>query len=59
MKTTKFTEAQIIFALRQADTGVPVSEVCHKMGVSEATYYNWNRGGGPQKVCWFRRAGTT
>uniref|UniRef100_UPI00191BF46D transposase n=1 Tax=Dyadobacter flavalbus TaxID=2579942 RepID=UPI00191BF46D len=59
MKTTKFTEAQIIFALRQADTGVPVSEVCRKMGVSEATYYNWNRGGEPQEVCWFRCAGTT
>ena len=43
MKTTKFTEAQIIFALRQADTGVPVSEVCRKMGVSEATYYNWKK----------------
>ena len=39
----KFSEAQIIFALRQADTGVPVAEVCRKMGVSEATYYNWNR----------------
>ncbi len=40
----KFSEAQIIFALRQADTGVPVAEVCRKMGVSEATYYNWNAG---------------
>ena len=43
MKKTKFTEAQIIFALRQADTGVPVAEVCRKMGVSEATYYNWKK----------------
>ena len=43
MKTTKFSEAQIIFALRQADTGVPVAEVCRKMGVSEATYYNWKK----------------
>jgi putative transposase len=33
----------IIFALRQADTGVPVAEVCRKMGVSEATYYNWKK----------------
>jgi len=52
MKKTKFTEAQTVgrchcFALRQADTGVPVAEVCRKMGVSEATYYNWNRDGGP------------
>jgi len=33
----------IIFALRQADTSVPVAEVCRKMGVSEATYYNWKK----------------
>jgi putative transposase len=40
----------IVFALRQADTGTVVAEVCRKMGISEATFYNWNRGGGPQKV---------
>lgn len=40
MKKTKFTEAQIGFARRQADTGVPIAEVCRKMGISEATYYN-------------------
>lgn len=39
----KFTEAQIIFALRQAETGVVVSEVCRKMGVSEATFYVWKK----------------
>lgn len=43
MKKSKFTEAQIVFALRQADTGVTVAEVCRKMGISEATYYNWKR----------------
>ena len=41
MKKTKFTESQIVFALRQADMGVSVAEVCRKMGISEATYYNW------------------
>jgi len=39
MKKTKFTEAQLVFALSQADTGVTVVEVCRKMGISEATYY--------------------
>ncbi len=43
MKKSKFTEAQIIFALRQAETGVKVAEVCRKMGISEATYYNWKK----------------
>ena len=43
MKTSKFTESQIVFALRQAETGVTVAEVCRKMGISEATYYNWKK----------------
>ncbi len=43
MKKSKFTEQQIIFALKQAETGVPVEEVCRKMGISEATFYNWKR----------------
>ncbi len=43
MKKSKFTEAQIIFALKQAETGVKVEEVCRKMGVSEATFYNWKK----------------
>ena len=37
MKKSKFTESQIVFALRQAETGVTVAEVCRKMGISEAT----------------------
>lgn len=43
MKRSKFTEAQIIFALKQSETGVAVSEVCRKMGISEATFYNWKK----------------
>ena len=41
----------IVFALRQADTGTVVAEVCRKMGISEATFYN--RSGGPvEKKVW-------
>jgi putative transposase len=43
MKRSKFTESQIIFGLKQADTGVSVGEVCRKMGISEATFYNWKK----------------
>lgn len=43
MKKSKFTEAQIVFALKQSETGVAVSEVCRKMGISEATFYNWKK----------------
>ena len=43
MKKSKFTEAQIVFAIKQSETGVKVEEVCRKMGVSEATFYNWKK----------------
>jgi putative transposase len=37
MKKSKFTEERICFALRQAETGTRVAEVCRKMGISDAT----------------------
>ena len=43
MKKTKFTEEQIAFALRQAETGTRVAEVCRKTGISDATFYNWRK----------------
>lgn len=50
MKKTKFTEAQIVFALKQADTGVSVQEVCRKLGISEATFLQLK-----EEVGWIRR----
>jgi putative transposase len=49
MKKSKFTESQIVFALKQAETGTRIDEVCRKMGISEATFYNWNRAAGRKK----------
>jgi putative transposase len=43
MKRTRFTEEQIAFALRQAETGTRAGEICRKMGISEATFYNWKK----------------
>jgi putative transposase len=43
MKRSKFTESQIILALKQSETGIKVEEVCRKMGISEATFYNWKK----------------
>ena len=37
MKKSKFTEQQIVFALRQAENGVKVTEVCRKIGIHEAS----------------------
>lgn len=43
MKKGRFTEEQIAFALRQAETGTPVAEVIRKMGISEQTFYRWKK----------------
>ncbi|HVB57230.1 MAG TPA: IS3 family transposase [Candidatus Acidoferrales bacterium] len=43
MKKSHFTEEQIAYALRQAETGTAVTEVCRAMGVSEQTYYRWKK----------------
>jgi len=43
MKKKRFTEAQIAFALRQAESGTPVAEITRKMGISEVTFYRWKK----------------
>lgn len=43
MKKSRFTEQQIAFALRQAEGGTPIVEVCRKMGVSEQTFFRWKK----------------
>ena len=43
MKTSKFTDEQIALALRQAEAGTPVGEICRKLGVSEQTFYRWKK----------------
>ena len=37
------TEEQIGFALRQAESGTPVAEICRKLGIAEATFYRWKQ----------------
>lgn len=39
MRKSHDTEEQIAFALKQAQSGTAVAEVCRKMGVSEATFF--------------------
>lgn len=43
MKKSKFTEQQILFALKQAEAGQVVGDVCRQMGISEATFYVWKK----------------
>ena len=43
MRKSTFTEEQIAYALRQAESGTPISDVCRKLGVSEQAFYRWKR----------------
>ena len=43
MKPSKFSEEQIAYALRQAESGTAVADVCRQIGVSEATFYVRNK----------------
>jgi len=43
MKKSRFTHEQIAFALKQAESGVPVEEVCRKQGISQQTVYRWKK----------------
>lgn len=43
MKASKFTDAQKAFVVKQGEEGTPVSEICRKAGISQATYFNWKK----------------
>jgi putative transposase len=43
MPRKTFSEEQMIAALRQAEAGTPVGEVCRKLGITEQTFYRWKR----------------
>ena len=43
MRPSKFSEAQIVEALRQVSTGTPAVHVCRSLGITETTFYRWRR----------------
>jgi putative transposase len=43
MKKSRFTEQQIAYALRQAESSVPIEEIARKMGITQATFYRWKK----------------
>ena len=55
MKKSKFTEAQIVFAIRQAEQGTRVEEISRKMGITQTTFYNWKKKYGGLGVSELRR----
>lgn len=43
MRKSKFSEEQITMALRQAEVGTPVEEICRKLGISQGTFFRWKK----------------
>ena len=41
MKRSKFTDSQIMDALKRVDAGLAVPEICRELGISTATFYKW------------------
>jgi len=55
MKSSRYTAEQVAFAMRQAESGTPVPEVCRKMEISEQTFYRWKRKSAGMGVAEVRR----
>jgi len=55
MKRSKFSEEQVAYALRQAESGTPVGDVCRQLGVSESTFFLWKKKYGHLGVTELRR----
>jgi putative transposase len=55
MKKTKITESQIVGILAQQEKGQKVSDVCREHGISQATFYNWQKKYGGMSVSELRR----
>jgi putative transposase len=43
MRTSKFTVEQIAGAVRRAEGGTPIAEICRELGITETTFYRWKR----------------
>ncbi len=43
MKRSRFSEEQIVYAIRQAESGPPIGAVCRQLGIAEHTFYAWKK----------------
>jgi putative transposase len=55
MKKSKFTQEQITFALRQAEAGLAIEDICRKLGISQATFFRWKQRYGAMGTVELRR----
>lgn len=55
MKKSRFTETQIVSAIRRQESGIPTKELCRELGISDATFYNWKAKYGGMDVAELKR----
>ena len=49
----RFTESQIVAAIKKQEAGIPVKDICREIGISDATFYKWRQkygGLGPSEL---------
>jgi putative transposase len=56
MKKTRFTESQIVAAIKKQESGVSVKDLSRELGISEATFYNWKAKYGGMEVSEVKRS---
>lgn len=50
MKKVRFTESQIVAAIKKQESGIPVKEICRELVIHQATFYNWKAKYGGMEV---------
>ena len=50
MQKSKFTESQMVAAIKKQESGVPVKEISRELGINQATFYNWKAKYGGMEV---------
>lgn len=55
MRKSKWSESQIVAMLKEAESGIPVTELCRRHGVGESTFYKWRSKYGGMEVSDVRR----
>lgn len=55
MRRSRYSEAQIIKILKEAEAGVPIEDLCRQYGMSRSTYYKWKSKYGDMEVSQLKR----